>query len=116
MSKAAAVGRAPRRKRSRHAPAATAHYELILFISGATENSRAALANVKVFTEKHLRGHCRLTVVDLYQQPQLAREHDITAVPMLIRKAPPPMRRMIGNLSNEERVLAGLELASLAVP
>lgn len=100
-------------KRSARAgkPAAPADgYELVLYISGATEHSRLALGNIKAIGEKHLKGRYRLEVVDLYQQPDRAREQEIVAVPMLVKKLPLPLRRMIGDLSNEEHVLIGLDL------
>ncbi|MES2859068.1 MAG: circadian clock KaiB family protein, partial [Pseudomonadota bacterium] len=92
-------------KRKRAAPPAEAEcYELVLYISGATENSRNALTNIKAISEQHLKGHYRLAVVDLYQQPEQARDHDIFAVPMLVKTLPLPLRRMVGELSSEERV------------
>jgi circadian clock protein KaiB len=86
-------------------------YELVLYISGATEHSRLALSNIRSLGEKHLEGRYRLAVVDLFQDPGQARTHDVLALPMLVKKLPLPIRRMIGDLSNEERVLIGLDLA-----
>jgi circadian clock protein KaiB len=97
------------RPRRTHA-AAAADYDLVLFISGASERSRLALANIKAIVNEHLNGRYRLSVVDLYQQPQRAREHEIIAVPTLVKRLPQPLRRMIGDLSDEDKVMIGLDL------
>ena len=70
----------------------------------------AALANLKGICEAHLKGHYHITVIDLAQQPQLAKADQITAIPTVVRKFPTPMRTMIGTLSNTASVLAGLEI------
>lgn len=101
-----AVSPRPRRIRA----AAAADYDLVLFISGASERSRLALANIKAIVNEHLNGRYRLSVVDLYQQPQRAREHEIIAVPTLVKRLPQPLRRMIGDLSDEDKVMIGLDL------
>jgi len=98
----------PRPRRTR--AAAAADYDLVLFISGASERSRLALANIKTIVNEHLDGRYRLSVVDLYQQPQRAREHEIIAVPTLVKRLPQPLRRMIGDLSDEDKVMIGLDL------
>jgi len=85
-------------------------YDLVLFISGASDRSRVALANVKAIAAEHLAGRYRLSVVDLYQQPERAREHEIIAVPTLVKRLPEPLRRLIGDLSDEERVMVGLDI------
>jgi circadian clock protein KaiB len=72
----------------------------------------AALANLKKICEEHLAGRYKLQVVDLLENPQLARGDQILAIPTLVRKLPLPMRRIIGDLSNTERVLVGLDLRS----
>ena len=106
----------PRKKRTNKTRVATPQrdgrekYELQLYISGATERSSTALANVKAIAEKRLHGRYRLSVVDLYQQPEKAREREVTAVPMLVKMLPLPLRRVVGDLSNEDRVLIGLDL------
>jgi circadian clock protein KaiB len=82
----------------------------VLYISGATENSRLALLNIRNLLDKHLAGRCQLAVVDLYQDPWRAEQHDVIAVPMLIKTRPSPLRRLIGDLSDEGRVLSGLDL------
>jgi circadian clock protein KaiB len=87
---------------------------LNLYVAGQSPKSVSAIANIKKICEEHLQGRYELEVVDLYQQPQLAMGEQIIAVPTLIRKLPPPLRRIIGDLSNTERVLAGLDLRSEA--
>jgi circadian clock protein KaiB len=96
----------PRQRRA----AAAVDYDLVLFISGASDRSRVALANIKAIVNEHLDGRYRLSVVDLYQQPQRAREHEIIAVPTLVKRLPQPLRRMIGDLSDEDRVMIGLDI------
>ena len=87
-------------------------YTLRLYIAGQTPRSVAALANLKKICEEHLAGRYKLQVVDLLENPQLARGDQILAIPTLVRKLPLPMRRIIGDLSNTERVLVGLDLRS----
>jgi circadian clock protein KaiB len=87
-------------------------YILRLYIAGNTPRSAAALANLKEICEEHLAGRYTLQVVDLLENPQLARGDQILAIPTLVRKLPLPMRRIIGDLSNTERVLVGLDLRS----
>ena len=96
----------PRQRRA----AAAVDYDLVLFISGASDRSRLALANIKAIASQHLDGRYRLSVVDLYQQPQRAREHEIIAVPTLVKRLPQPLRRLIGDLSDEDRVMIGLDI------
>ena len=83
---------------------------LKLYVAGQSPKSVNAIANIKKICEEHLQGRYELDVIDLYQQPQLALGEQIIAVPTLIRKLPPPLRRIIGDLSNTERVLVGLDL------
>lgn len=85
-------------------------FVLRLYVAGTTAQSTRAIRQLKEFCEAHLKGRYHLEVVDIYQQPQLARDEHIIAVPTLIRKLPLPLRRLIGDLSNEERVLVGLDL------
>ncbi len=87
-------------------------YVLRLYIAGQTPRSVAALANLKEICEEHLAGRYMLQVVDLLENPQLARGDQILAIPTLVRKLPLPMRKIIGDLSNTERVLVGLDLRS----
>jgi circadian clock protein KaiB len=85
-------------------------YLLRLYIAGQTPRSIAALANLKVICENHLAGQYQLEVIDLLENPQLARGDQILAIPTLVRKLPLPVRKIIGDLSNTERVLVGLDL------
>jgi len=85
-------------------------YLLRLYVTGSTAQSVHAINNVKKICEEHLQGCYELQVIDLYQQPQLAHGEQIIAVPTLIKKLPPPLRRIIGDMSSTERVLVGLDL------
>ena len=85
-------------------------WRLRLYVAGQTPKSIAALANLKRLCEGHLAGRYRIEVVDLLNQPQRARRDDIVVVPTLVRKLPPPLRKIIGDLSNVERVLVGLDV------
>jgi len=85
-------------------------WELRLYVAGQTPNSLAAFANLKRICEEHLAGKYTIEVIDLLENPTLARGDQILAVPPLVRKLPVPVRRIIGNLSNRERVLVGLDL------
>ena len=83
---------------------------LRLYVAGRSVRSTAALRNLEAICEEHLAGRYRIEVIDLLKQPQLARGDQIIAVPTLVRHLPPPMKKIIGDLSNEERVLVGLDL------
>ena len=85
-------------------------YELRLYVAGLTERSLAAIANLHHVCEVHLAGHYSIEVIDLTKQPQLAAGDQILAVPTLVRRLPQPIKKIIGDLSNEERVLVGLDL------
>ena len=85
-------------------------YYLTLYITGATPKSTRAIANLKAICEEHLRGQYVLEIVDIYQQPELAQQSEILAVPTLIKLLPPPLRKLVGDMSDEEHVLAGLGL------
>ena len=84
--------------------------ELRLYIAGQTGRSIAALANLRRICEEHLAGRYRVEVIDLMENPQRAQNDQILAIPTLVRRLPPPIRRIIGDLSNSERVLVGLEV------
>ena len=86
------------------------HYNLRLYVAGQTPKSITALANLKNICEQHLAGRYRIEVIDLLQQPQLAAGDQILAVPTLVRRLPEPLKKIIGNLSDMERVLVGLDL------
>ena len=85
-------------------------YVLRLYVAGQTPKSTAAFANLKKICEEHLAGRYKLQVIDLLESPQLARGDQILAIPTLVRKLPEPVRKIIGDLSNTERVLIGLDL------
>jgi circadian clock protein KaiB len=87
-------------------------YILRLYVAGLTPKSVAAFANLKKICEEHLSGAYEIEVIDLLENPQLARGDQILAIPTLVRKLPKPMRKIIGDLSNTERVLVGLDLKS----
>jgi circadian clock protein KaiB len=86
------------------------NWDLRLYVAGETPRAAAALANLKKVCEGHLAGRYQIEVVDLLKNPRLAVGDQILAVPTLVRKLPPPMKKIIGDLSNEERVLVGLDL------
>jgi len=90
--------------------AAVDRYVLRLFVSGMTPRSTRAVQNVRAICEKHLHGRYDLEVIDIYQQPTLARGEQIIAAPTLVKKSPAPLRFIIGDLSSTERVLRGLDL------
>ena len=83
---------------------------LRLYVAGQSARSASALSNLEQVCEKHLAGRYKIEVVDLLKQPQLARGDQIVALPTLVRRLPPPMKKIIGDLSNEERLLVGLDL------
>lgn len=85
-------------------------WELRLYIAGNTPKSMTALSNLKQYCEMHLKGKYALEVIDLLIHPQLAAGDQILAIPTLVRKVPVPIRKIIGDLSNEEKVLVGLNL------
>lgn len=87
-------------------------YVLRLFITGTTSRSSRAIANLRRVCEERLHGEYDLEVVDIYQHPATAQEHQILAAPTLVKMLPLPLRRIIGDLSNTERVLVGLGLSS----
>jgi circadian clock protein KaiB len=83
-----------------------------LFITGTTPRSARAIANLRRLCEEHLKGAYDLEVVDIYQHPDSAKQHQIIAAPTLVRMLPLPLRKIIGDLADEEKVLAGLDLAA----
>src|SRR6478609_4596861 len=85
-------------------------WDLRLYVAGQTAKSLAAFANLKKVCEEHLAGKYQIEVIDLLVNPQLARGDQILAIPTLVRKLPEPLRRIIGDLSNTERVLVGLDI------
>jgi circadian clock protein KaiB len=85
-------------------------YQLRLYVAGMTPKCSTALANLKHICEKHLQGQYTIDIVDLLENPQLAQGDQILAIPTLVRKLPEPLKRIIGDLSDTERVLVGLDL------
>lgn len=85
-------------------------FELRLYVAGQTRKSVAAFANLKRICEEHLAGRYRIEVIDLLENPQLAQGDQILAIPTLVRKLPEPIKKIIGDLSDTEKVLVGLDL------
>ena len=85
-------------------------FELRLYVAGQSARSITAFANLKRLAEEHLPGRYRIDVIDLLKHPQLAEDHQIIAVPTLVRVLPEPLRKIIGDLSDAERTLVGLDI------
>lgn len=92
----------------------SAKWTLVLYVASMTPAARRALDNIKSICEKHLEGEYSIEVIDLIEHPALAETDQIFAVPTLVRRLPPPLRKIIGDLADLEQVLAGLELRSAA--
>ncbi len=90
-------------------------YLLRLYVTGMTSRSVKAISNIRKICEEHLQGRYELEVIDLYQKPNLEKGEQIIAAPTLIRKLPLPLRRIIGDMSNTDRVLVGLDLTELGM-
>lgn len=91
-------------------------YVLRLYVTGTTRRSAQAIINIREICEEHLKGRYELEVVDIYQQPVLAAGEQIIAAPTLIKKLPLPLRRFIGDMTNTERLIVGLDLVSKTGP
>jgi circadian clock protein KaiB len=102
----------PRKRRPAKIPRKD-YYRLRLYIAGQTPNSIAAIANLKKICEDKLLGKYRIEVIDLLEKPQLAKGDQIIAIPTLVRRLPPPVKKIIGNLSKTENVIVGLDLQPL---
>jgi len=89
-------------------------WELRLYVAGQTERSLRAYINLKRIAEETLSGRYRIEVIDLQKHPHLAEEHQIVVLPTLVRMLPPPLRKIVGDLSDTEKTLVGLELVPLA--
>jgi circadian clock protein KaiB len=85
-------------------------WELRLYVAGKTEKSTTALENLKKYCEQYLKGQYRIEVIDLLEKPQLAEGDQIFAIPTLVRRVPEPIRKIIGDLSDKEKVLVGLNI------
>ena len=99
-----------KRRAARSQPRPAQLWQLRLYVMDSTPKSQTAFANLKKFCETHLKGRYHITVIDLVKQPQLAKGDQILAIPTLVRKLPQPVRKIIGDLSDTERVLVGLDL------
>jgi circadian clock protein KaiB len=95
------------------AESGAARYVLRLYVAGMTPRSRRAIENLRTVCEEHLHGRYELDVIDIYQQPTLAKGEQILAAPTLIKKLPLPLRRVIGDMSSTERLLVGLDLRTM---
>lgn len=89
-------------------------WQLRLYVAGQTPKSLTAFSNLKLICESHLRGRYRIEVIDLLERPRLSKDDQILAIPTLVRKLPQPVRKIIGDLSDTERVLVGLDLRPAA--
>jgi circadian clock protein KaiB len=103
-----------RESESEEPPIVVEFWELRLYVAGQTSKSAAALSNLKRLCDQHLAGKYRIEVVDLSHKPELARQDQIVAIPTLVRRLPPPIRKIIGDLSNTDRALVGLEVRKQA--
>jgi circadian clock protein KaiB len=95
-------------------PAGQDEFVLRLYVTGTTARSTRAVANLREVCEHHLADRYELEVIDVYQQPELAAREQLVAVPTLIKRLPLPLRRLIGDLSDRQRVLAGLDLSPIS--
>lgn len=103
-------------KKPKPAAVAVPAFQLRLYVAGQTAKSQAAFTNLKRICETHMAGQYTIEVIDLIQTPQLAAGDQIFAVPTLVRRLPEPIKKIIGDLSNEERVLVGLDVQPLNPP
>ncbi len=97
-------------------PPVSRTYRLRLIVAGRTQRSQLAIQNLRRICDDHLSGQVDLEVIDIYQQPELAEKYQVVAVPTLIKLLPLPIRRMIGDISEKERVLRGLEVTITPPP
>jgi len=95
------------------APTKADRYVLRLFVTGSTNRSQRAIENMRKICEEHLAGRYDLEVIDVYQNPDATRDLQVVATPTLVKVLPEPLRRIIGDLSDRERVLAGLNIVPL---
>ena len=95
------------------APGDPARYVLRLFVTGTTSRSQRAIANMRKICEEKLEGRYDLEIIDVYQDPEATRDWQVVATPTLVKVLPEPLRRIIGDLSDREKVLAGLNLATV---
>lgn len=102
--------KAAKRHRAAAASSAPPQWDLRLYVAGQSPRSLAAIANLQRLCETHLAGKYRIEVVDLLENPQLSRDDQIVAIPTLVRKLPAPVRKIVGDLSDPDRTLVGLQL------
>ncbi len=95
-----------------NAAVSAAPYRLRLMVAGSNARSRRAVENLRLICDRHLRGNVDLEVIDIYQRPELARDYQVVAVPTLLKLVPLPVRRIIGDLSDTQRVIDGLDLVA----
>jgi circadian clock protein KaiB len=103
---------AVKKKTKKKASSKKRKFQLRLYVAGQTPKSLRAFDNLKRICEEHLPGQYTIEVIDLIKQPKLGREDQIMAIPTVVRRLPPPLRKLIGDLSNTERVLVGLQMKS----
>jgi len=94
--------------------AAEGHYVLKLYVGGSSTRSARAISNVRLICEEHLNGRYDLEIIDVYQQPEMAHENQLLAAPTLIREQPQPIRKLVGDMSDEARVLYSLNITKKA--
>jgi circadian clock protein KaiB len=104
------ITKTPRRRKANPDDSTGAIWDLRLYVAGLTPKSRTALANLRKICEEHLVARYSIEVIDLLEQPKLSKGDQILAIPTLVRRLPKPMRKIIGDLSDTERVLIGLDL------
>jgi circadian clock protein KaiB len=107
------AGRLPAQQKAKPARAKVEVWNLRLYVAGQTPKSLTAFANLKQLCEQHLPGRYEIEVIDLMKQPQLATDDQIVALPTLVRKLPEPIKRLIGDLSNTERVMVAMDLITV---
>jgi circadian clock protein KaiB len=105
-----APARNRKKRRATTAAARDEEWNLRLYVAGQSAKCVAAVRNLNAFCEKHLAGRYRIEVIDLLENPKLARDDQILAIPTLVRKVPEPLRKIVGDLSNTERMLVGFDL------
>jgi circadian clock protein KaiB len=106
------LGPAARRLNDAIAAASTERFVLRLFVSGLSARSRRAIDNIKQLCEAHLAGRYELQIIDIYQQPELAKDQQLIAVPTLIKKLPLPLRKLVGDMNDRARVMVMLGVAA----
>lgn len=92
------------------APGSEEHFNLRLYVAGQTPKSLAAIANLRAICRDHLDGRCSIEIIDLRERPELAARDQVVAIPTLVRHLPPPLKRIIGDLADVDKVLVGLEI------